>query len=205
MLGTKLATYLSQQAVAGNEAKVKRSDGGGVPQPTGAADGDDRDVTLPTARDQDGLQLAAVDAVDDDRGRVGEHRLDVRRGQKRSVNGDPATGVDGVHALGKYVRLRPADRVCHGMELPVRVGDAHVVEVDQRERSDAAAGERLDGPRADATEPDHRDACRLEPLEGGCAEEAGDAAEPVLTISCHGRHPVRIVERLEFRSHGHAS
>jgi hypothetical protein len=52
-----------------------------------------------------------------------------------------------------------------------------VVEVDEGERCDAAARERLGGPRADAADADDGDARGADPLVRGIAVEAAQAAE----------------------------
>ena len=78
------------------------------------------------------------------------------------------------------------------MDLPIRVAFRDVVEIDQRQRADRVARERLGHPRPDAADPDHRD---VRPLERGGrrrAIQARDAAET----------PRAIHVKLDFRGRG---
>ena len=68
------------------------------------------------------------------------------------------------------------------MELPVRVRDADVVEVDQRERHDAAPGERLGGERPDTAHAEHDDAARHQRVQAGLADEARGAIETAMRL-----------------------
>ena len=73
---------------------------------------------------------------------------------------------------------RAAERL--HLAVDVRLGD--VVEVDQRQRGDAAARQRLGRPRADAAEADDGDAGGAHARVAGVAVEAAQAAEAALEI-----------------------
>jgi hypothetical protein len=63
------------------------------------------------------------------------------------------------------------------MDLSVDVGDADLVEVDQRDASDTGSGERLGRPRAHAPDPDDHHMGAEETGETGAAIQSGDTAE----------------------------
>ena len=68
-----------------------------------------------------------------------------------------AIRVDEGDARGHDFHLGLAKFPGHGVKLAVDVADADIVEVHERERANAAAGERFDRPRADTADADHTD------------------------------------------------
>jgi hypothetical protein len=74
------------------------------------------------------------------------------------------------------------------VHLPVDVGLGHVVEVDQHQRADAAARQRLGGPGADAADADDRDAGLPDGRRARHAVQALEAAEAPGQV---GREPRR--------------
>jgi hypothetical protein len=57
-----------------------------------------------------------------------------------------------------------------------------VVEIDQHQPRDAAARQRLDGPRADTAQADDGDAGLAQPRVAGAAVKAAQAAEAAFEI-----------------------
>ena len=93
--------------------------------------------------------------------------------------------MDEADALGEHVDFRTTDLAVERRELAVHVRDAHIVEIDQSESADAAAGECFDRPRADATDADDADVRAAQALESARAVEPGDAAETLREIFLH--------------------
>ena len=62
-----------------------------------------------------------------------------------------ALGVDVDDTGGELASLGAANGASEGVQLPVGIGDADLVWINEDEGSDAAASEGLDGPRANAT------------------------------------------------------
>jgi hypothetical protein len=79
--------------------------------------------------------------------------------------------------LGHHVDLPLADRALHRVELSVGVRDADLVEVHERDRTDARASQRLRREAADATDADHHHARRVETPEPALTEEPRRAVE----------------------------
>ena len=70
-----------------------------------------------------------------------------------------------------------ADRPAGGVDLPIDVGDAHLVEVDQGDVSDPGAHHRLGRVPADTSEADHTDPCLGQSVVAGTTEEQLGAME----------------------------
>jgi hypothetical protein len=67
-------------------------------------------------------------------------------GEERVVARDLAGGIDSLDALSKDIDFGPAIFALQRGKLAVGVGDADVVQIDERELADAGAGQRLDDP-----------------------------------------------------------
>src|SRR5204862_3466968 len=80
------------------------------------------------------------------------------------------------------VGLGHAERAAKRLHLPIDVRLGDVIEVDDRQSGDAAARERLDGPRADAAQADDNDVRGADARIAGVAVEAAQAAEASLEI-----------------------
>ena len=77
------------------------------------------------------------------------------------------------------------------LHLPVDVRFGDVVEVDQRQRGDAAARERLGRPGADAAERHDRDARGTQTLVGRVAVQAAQRSEAAFQVGLHRRAGVQ--------------
>jgi hypothetical protein len=96
--------------------------------------------------------------------------------------------VDGANTCGHLVDLGFAHCAIEGVNLPVGIGDAHIVQVEQADLAYPAARQRLGRPRADATDADHRHMRSRQPLEADAAIQAGNTAE-TLIIDRHADSP----------------
>ena len=146
------------------------------------------------ARDDGGLVPLGVDGVDDKVNRLvrdvvaaitikilePEDGFDVLFGDEVPDDRDVAERVDVPDARRHGIRLGRAHRRVRREHLPVDVGDADDVEVDEGEGADAAPGQRLRGPRAHAAHPEDRDVRGGELFEAPVAVEATRALEPEL-------------------------
>src|SRR5690606_5287655 len=95
-------------------------------------------------------------------------------------------GIDAPDSLGHHHYLGLADGAIEGMDLAIDVGHADVVQVNQRDLADAAAGKRFRRPGADAANADDTD---MGPGQGGqptVAIQASNAAKPVIEVIGHG-------------------
>jgi hypothetical protein len=79
------------------------------------------------------------------------------------------------------------------MDLAVDVGFGHVVQVDQRQRADAAAGQRLRRPGTDAADADDGDVRAPDRGRAVHAVQALQPAEAALQVRrlVEVRHPMR--------------
>ena len=87
----------------------------------------------------------------------------------------------GRHLVHLWLAHRPFKR----MYLPVGVGDADVIQIEQADFSNAAARQRLGRPRTNPADTDHRDMRSRQPLQPLGAVQTGDAAEPLI-VDRHG-------------------
>ena len=93
------------------------------------------------------------------------------------------------------VRLRGAERALERVRLAIDVGLGHVVEIDQRQPTHAAAGAGLDHPRADPAEPDDRDVGRSQTVQALRTVDSRDAAEA--SIDRFGGQRRRVQDRVD--------
>ncbi|MNP20898.1 hypothetical protein D3C76_1134950 [compost metagenome] len=92
----------------------------------------------------------------------------------------PAGRVDRADALGHHLDLGLAHRAIEGVDLPVGVGHADVVQVEQGNLADPAARQRLGRPRADAADTDDRHMAGSQALQAFAPVQAGDATETLI-------------------------
>jgi hypothetical protein len=90
--------------------------------------------------------------------------------------------VDVGDALLQRQPLGHAHGVPRGLHLAVDVGLGHVVHVQQHQLRHTAAGQRLDRPRAHATQPDHGHAGLPHTRVAGVAVKPPQAAEAPLQV-----------------------
>ena len=98
-----------------------------------------------------------VDAVDDHLRFTAQH---VGRGFRlvETVDRlDPGAGIDDAGPFGHELHLRASDRRGHRVELPIDVGDADLVEVDEGQPADPGAGKALGCIAADAAHSQDHD------------------------------------------------
>ena len=66
------------------------------------------------------------------------------------------------------------------MQLSVHVGDTHLIEIDQGERTHTTPSERLDRPRTDPSESHDAHRGTGDPLVGFGADKLGKSHETVI-------------------------
>ena len=93
-----------------------------------------------------------------------------------------AARVDVGDALAQRLHLGLAERGAQRLHLAVDVGLGHMVQVDQRQRRDAAARQRLGRPGADAAQADDGDARGAHARVAGVAVQAAQAAEAAFEV-----------------------
>ena len=87
--------------------------------------------------------------------------------------------IDQLESLGHGVDLEAPDVSIVSRELAVHIGAADLIEIDQGDRADPAAGERLRSPGSDPADSDHRDVRVEQAWQGSGSVESGDAGKPV--------------------------
>ncbi len=192
MLLAQLRAHFRQQRILDRQREIVDPDARRVELAARPADHDERLALRDAPRDQRNFRTHAVDRVD--------HVVEAAAEQRVEVVGldeilDPvhaARGIDQRDPLGHRVDLRLAVIAVERVDLPVRIAFGDVVEVDQRQRADRIARERLGHPRPDAADPDHRDVRALERGGGRRAVQARHAAET----------PRAIHVKLDFRGRG---
>ncbi len=169
--------FLEQPVVRG-QGQVGGLDAGGVASASGTADRHHGDVAAMAFGEEERFLRDLVDGIDDAGKAGGEQGFRCAGGEELLDGFDVTCGVDGLGALGHDLDLWLSRGTLDGMDLAVCVRDADLVEINQRERSDAGAGKGFDCPGTDSADSDDAD---VGLSEGGLfagAVEALDAAEP---------------------------
>ena len=137
------------------------------------------------ARDDGGFIVLAVDGVQHvidrpARTRAGdtEHRLHVVFRDEIGHHAHVARRVDVQHARAHHLRLRVAHGGVRRQDLAVHVGDAHEIQIHERQRAHAAPRQRLRGPAPDPAQAEHDDVRVGERVEARVAVQAPRALEP---------------------------
>ncbi len=116
------------------------------------------------------------------------------------LNADNITiGVDQLNAFSHGINFGFTINAAKGMNLPVRIGFGHHIEVDRNKMPDAGSRQRFKRPGTDSANPDDADSRTFESFCRDGAVEAGNTAEAALAINCHhGGKPGTLV-MLQFR------
>jgi hypothetical protein len=88
--------------------------------------------------------------------------------------------VDLLHSRGHDFRLLRTDEALQRMELAIEVRDADLVEVDERDLTDARAHDRLRGPGAHAAQADDHDMRAHQLLHPMIADQATHPVEAAM-------------------------
>jgi hypothetical protein len=107
----------------------------------------------------------------------------VGHGQERLHRIDLDVRIDRAAALGHRLGLVAAVVAFHRRQLPVGVGHADVIGIDQGQVADRRTRQRLHHPRADAAHAHHRHAAALQALERTYAIHRSMPAKRCLTCS----------------------
>ena len=99
-----------------------------------------------TGADDERLDRHAVHGINNKIERTREQTGCIALGQKLDHGRNFTSGVDGVHTIGQDRDLGLADGLSERGEWAIDVGDADVIEIDQRQSADAAARKGLDHP-----------------------------------------------------------
>lgn len=87
-----------------------------------------------------------------------------------------------MHPLPQDLDLGTPERGLEGGQLAIDIGFRHVVQIDQGEPPDSAAGQGLDRPGPYAAHPDDYGVCSADTLEAPLTIEPTDARKTPL---CH--------------------
>lgn len=186
VFGTESSADREEEGVAVGFGEIIEPDLGGVGAATGSSAGDDGDVFFAAGGEEVALLADGVDGIDDDVGMGGEEVFRVFRGVEGLLDGAAGLGIDEVDSPGQCDGLGLADGLGGGVDLPVGVGEAEIIEIDEGELPDAGTGEGFDGPRADSAEANDHDVALGEFFERGDSVKSGNTSESVEKVLGHG-------------------
>src|SRR5690606_29288394 len=130
----------------------------------------------------------AVDGVDYEDELRGQLRGDILLGQKGLHRGAMTAGVDHPDPLRHDHHLGLAHAAIQGMELAVDVGNADIIQINQGNPTNAAAGQGFRRPGADPADADDADMGSRQNIQGVLAVKPLDAAETLGKMIGHGRY-----------------
>ncbi len=145
----------------------------GVGAPTGRTHGQQRQLAPTAPGDGFHLDPKAVAGIDHQVQALTQQGFDIARGQESLDRVGFDVRVDRHAALGHRPRLVATVLPGQRRQLPVGVGHAHVIGIDQADVPHPGACQCLDHPRAHPTHADHRHAARRQAL---------DRADPVQPV-----------------------
>ena len=154
--------YAFEEAIAAGLRQVSRLDQGRVASAARAADRDHRLSSGDALRDQKGLVVWLIDGVDHDVGFFGEYFIAGSLGVEALLGVDHNVGRDRAHTLGQDVDFGVAYGGSGSMDLSVGIAQADLVEIDQGQRSDPRARERLYRPGTYPSHTYHDDMTRFD-------------------------------------------
>jgi hypothetical protein len=168
---------LAQQPVVTAESEIRNFNGCWIAPSARSAGGDDGDLLPAAERDEKTFQRNAVNGVEN----VVEVRCEDFFGvgfeKEFLTRVDLTIRIDGAHAFGHDFDLGLPKRAGERVKLAVGVADADIVEINQRELSDAGTSERLDAPRTHAADADDAHVGQSQSFRTRGAEQSPDAAE----------------------------
>jgi hypothetical protein len=182
VIAAQLLPNDSQQLIGRGVPEIARSHLRRIAAPARTANRQHRPAAAFRLRDEQALHAHAVDRIDD---KIEWTRQQlIRRSLRKELDDwrNAARGIDGGDALRQHRGFGPADLSIHGGKLPVDVGDAHVVEVNQGERPDPTARQPLDGPRSDAAETHDAHMSRRDARQAFATEQPTHATKAVEII-----------------------
>ncbi len=162
----QFAAHDAGQGTAGGLPDRGHADAGGIQLGSRAHGGEQRDAGGAGAQDEVDLVGDAVDAV--------QHVIESAQGERVRrfgiidlLHGDQgALRVEVGKPRGEFGGLGPAHVAAGGLELPVHVGDADHVVVDQGEVAHTRTHQRLGSPAADPAQAENGDSAALEDFQG---------------------------------------
>ena len=124
--------------------------------------GDNGDSPLQATDDQMDLAGKMVNTVHNIIVGTGKEKVAVFSCIEITIRDDFSLGVDETQPVGHNLHLGFADRAIHGMELPIHVGEADIVEIDDSQPADAGATEGLGSKAANSAQTENRHTGRLQ-------------------------------------------
>jgi hypothetical protein len=128
------------------DGQVAHSDLRRVHLPARSPDRDERNALGAATHNQEALVLHGVDRVDHEVKAAPQNLIRGRRGEELAERLDLALWVDGRDPHRHCADLRPTNGPIDRMNLSVRVRDADVVHIDERQPTDARAHQGLSSP-----------------------------------------------------------
>jgi hypothetical protein len=186
----QLAPHLLQQPIMAREGQITNLDGQRILAATCPAGRNDWDVPLFAPGNQQRFSRRTVDRVQN----IVEpsfQNLGCIGFQKKAMNSmDLAVWIDRPHPPLQYLHLRLAQLAVQGVELPIDVADANVIQIDQRQATNAGTSQRLDGPRTNSAQANDTDMGLAYSPQASRAEQTPNTTksslELLLLVILHG-------------------
>lgn len=175
----ELFSHEAEEAVIRRVGEVVGAHPGGIAFSPGSPGDDERNVSLPAGGDEKGFFLDGIDRIDDDVEPVREQSFGGVFGEKGETFVNDEFRVDESHPFGERGDFEAPHRSVQRRELPVHIGDADLVEVNEGDLPDTAAGERFRSPGADPAHADDGDMRGAECWQGRRSVKTGDSREAV--------------------------
>lgn len=185
IVAAKFFSNRQQKCVPEGSGQVIDLNLSGICSSPGAAAGDYRDVQLAAGCQQVALGADRVDGIDESVGSACQKGCRVGLGVERLLHLNIRLWVDDRDPFGEGLSFGLADCFGSGVNLPVGVRDAEVVEIDKSEFADAGAGQGLGSPRAYTTEPDDHDVALGKGVECQHPIKAANAPEAIEKVVGH--------------------
>lgn len=166
-------SHRARERVFRREGQVRHTDACGIHSSRRAHARNHRNASTKARRQEVSFCRDVVDGVHDVVDASREKLIAQRLGVELLHRFDRRSGVNQTKALRHHLHFVLPDRALHRMKLPIAVGNADLVEVDQSQRPHSASRERFGGEGPDATHAHDENSGIHQRVKGGFAKETG--------------------------------
>lgn len=185
--GAQLLSDQGQQGIVFGARQVAYAHLGNVGSAASRADDDKCKLSPPAPGDQLDLAAKAVAGVEHQVIAAIEQLGQIARRQELGNDIDFYPWVDSSAAFGKHVGLAATKLTVERVQLPVAIGKADLIGVDQGQLADAATGEGFHRPGADPAQADNADVLFGKTFYATLAVEPIDARKAFVQNFVHGQ------------------
>lgn len=166
-----------EEGVVAGFGQVTNDDQFGQGFASPSAGGDHRDARVPAGRQKVGFVGHAINGINHQIGGKAEQVGRIGGAVVGEARFRPKVRVDAPAALGEDFRLGQPNRSGQGRELPVDVALANIIQVDQIDGPQAAAGQPFDHPGANPAQADDHDPAPAEDFQLTSSQQSRDTVE----------------------------